>query len=678
MTGKAEGTRLPPVACEFEKEAEIMVWNFAKTASVAGLALLTATTAAAESWIAAPEVIAARPGETVSVIRGIVFEDGNGDGKHQAGEQGVEGVMVSNGLDVVTTGQGGEYSLPVRADMNLTIVQPSGWKVPTDARQVPQFFHVHKSGGSPTPLRFGGLPAMGPAPQAVNFPLQRSPVSEDFSCAIIGDSQTYSNTEISHFRDSTIADLLRDGAGTYDCLLYVGDVVGDDLSLLDRILEVGAVVGAPQFLVHGNHDYDFDATSDADSSDSWRRIYGPEYFAFEFGKTTFIVLDNVVYPCGPQDAAMPGREFCGEGQPPAYNGRVPDTQMTWLTNVLANVPKDRLIVVAHHIPFISFVDSISTKHQTDNLAAIHALLEGRPALSLSGHTHTFENHAEGQVFAGWQEAVAVGKLPFRHIIAGAASGGWYQGDLDVDGIPMALQRMGAPKGYLRIDFDGSDYRETYYGARIDPERQQWLGFNTPEFRRWFDAITTWADEDRATRNPLPPLSINDLADTRLFTPADLAEGVWLTANVWAGDAATSVTAAINGGPAMVLERTQSGTGEAPLVGAEWADPFAAMRQLSVGRVAMESQSGNTRAQGVEVFRGTRFGPAAPQPMSVLADRNAHLWRVRLPEGLPHGTHVVTLTTTDRHGRVATESMAFEVREQRPAPRWQSELWPTTD
>jgi hypothetical protein len=645
-----------------------------RVVSLLAISLGLIAPAAAQSYIAKPEVLPAGSDEAVAVVRGIVFDDRDGDGRHQPGEAGVAGVLVSNGLDVVATAADGTYSLPVRPDMNLTVVQPAGWQVPTDARQVPQFFYVHKETGSPTPLRFGGLPATGPAPRAVNFPLQRSTVSGDFSCAIIGDSQTYSNTEVSHFRDSVVADLLRDGAGTYDCMLYVGDVVGDDLGLLDRILEVGAAAGIPQYLVHGNHDIDFDATSDADSADSWRRIYGPEYFAFEMGRTLFIVLDNVVYPCGPQDLAKPGREFCADDQAPTYNGRVSETQMTWLKNLLARIPEDRLIVMAHHIPFVSFVDSTSTKHQTDNLAEIHTLVAGRPALSLSGHTHTTENHAPGQNFDGWQDAVRVGALPFRHIIAGAASGGWFQGDLDIDGIPMALQRMGAPKGYLRLDFDGVEYRETYFGARIDPERQQWLSFNTPEFRRWFDAITSWAKEDPEMRNPIPPLSINDLADTRLFTPDDLGAGVWLSANVWAGDSATTVVAAINDGPAVALERTQPGAGEAPLVGAEWADPFAAMRQLSVARLAMKSRSGEARNQGVEVFRGNGFGPSAPQPMTVVADRNMHLWRLRLPADLPLGTHVLTVTTTDRHQRVSTERLAFEVWADRPEPRWRKEMW----
>ena len=41
--------------------------------------------------------------------RGTVFEDRNGNGRLDAGEPGIEGVRVSDGLDVVTTDADGQY-----------------------------------------------------------------------------------------------------------------------------------------------------------------------------------------------------------------------------------------------------------------------------------------------------------------------------------------------------------------------------------------------------------------------------------------------------------------------------------------------------------------------------------------------------------------------------------------
>lgn len=642
--------------------------RFWRSTLCATLLWIGAAVAGGEPWIAHPEVI---DGDGVSeTITGHVFEDLNRDGRRQRGEPGIPGVLVSNGLDVIATDTDGAYALPVLPDMNLTVIQPSGWRVPTDERLVPQFFYVHKPGGTPEELRFGGLPDTGPAPGEVRFPLVRAEGGVRFRAAVIGDSQAYSNTEVGYFRDAAIADLLSlDSEEEPDLLLYVGDVAGDDLDLIDRILEVGATVGAPQWLVHGNHDLDFDATSDAHSSDSWRHIYGPQYYAFEVGDALFVVLDNVVYPCGTDDTVLPGREFCDERV--TYNGRVPTQQMTWLANLMQQASPDRRVVLSHHIPFVSFVDSVSRQHQTDNLPEIYQLVAGRPALSLSGHTHTIENLAPGECFEEWQEAVGVGELPFRHIIAGAASGGWYTGDFNYRGTPMSLQRMGAPSGVLLLDFEGADFSERYLSS-YGKERGMWVGVNTPAFRSWFETLEKW-QESRPSADELPPLSINDLQDTRLITPGDLREGVYLTANVWAGSRETRVHATLNG-RRLELERTQEGAGESPRIGAEWADSFAAQRQLAVARVAFASASGDERAQGVEVFKGSQYGPASPRPGGILADRNMHLWRARLPAALEPGIYRVEVTSVDRHARVTTERLVIEVRQNLPPPRWRREIW----
>ena len=631
---------------------------------------------AAEAWKASPEVLPANPGVSIKTIRGYVFEDVNGDGERQADESGVASVKVSNGLAVVLTDDTGYYELAVRPDMNLSVVQPSGWEVPVDERMVPQFFYIHKEGGSPNPLRFGGLPDTGPAPAEVNFPLRRKAASKSFRAAVIGDSQTYSNAEIGYFRDSSVVDILSIPGQEPDFLLFVGDVVGDDLGLLDRVIRVGAVAEKPQWLVQGNHDLDLDALADADSSDTWRRVYGPNYYAFEEGGALFVVLDNVVYPCGEADMAMPGRDFCAEGERPTYNGRVPEEQMEWLANLLEKTPKDRLIVFAHHIPFVSFVDPDSTKHQTDNLLDIYSLVDDRKALSLSGHTHTMENHAPGQMFDGWDRSVGIDEVKFRHIIAGAASGSWYLGDLNYRGVPMSFQRMGAPKGVLMMDFEGSRYREHYLGGGVSAEKVMWADLNTPRFRSWFETLMEWnasASRPECLENP-PPLSINDLGDNRFLTPEDLQEGVWVTANVWTGSAENTLSLSLNGGEPVMMERTQSGARDSIKIGAEWADPFTSQRQLGVARVALRSTSGIERNQGYEAFRGSRMGPAHPQPMGRVSDRNMHLWRARLPADLPTGTHKARISNTDRNGKTTTEVLLFQVATERPPLRWRTEPW----
>lgn len=624
-----------------------------------------------QPWIATPEIIG--HGQGAATISGYVFFDENKNGTRDAGEAGISGVLVSNGLDWVRTDENGFYKIGVREDMNLTIVQPSGWRLPTDERMVPQFFYIHKEGGTGYEMRFGGLPATGPAPAKVNFPLIREGAAgKQFSCAVLADPQTYSNQEMAWLRDGVFADILNSGYSQGDCLIQLGDVVGDDLGLLNRNLELAAATGLPQWLVIGNHDVDFDAKTNDDKADSWRRIYGPNYYAFEMGNVLFIVLDNIYYPCGEEDVAR-GRTNCGNPDRPNYNGRLTETQFTWLEGLIANTPEDRLIIFNTHIPFVSFVDAGSGQHQTDELHRIHDMVKGREALSLSGHTHTTENHAPGQIFEGWAENTGIGPLPFRHIIAGAASGAWYQGDFNVFGVPMALQRMGAPMGYFHFDFDGTNYHERYIGANLGRDRGQWIGLNTPAFRHWFETIAEWYLKRPSERDSIPPYSINDLPDTRLLTPDDFAGGVWLTANVWAGSAETVVKATLPNGETLTLERTQQGGGEGQIQDAAFVDPFVAARQLSVARHAYRSTLGEERAQGHELFRGSRFGPAPPQPQRAIAAHNMHLWRVQLPE-LPMGIHVIEVVSADRNGIEFRDKITLEVRAERPPRFWRHELW----
>lgn len=650
-------------------------------ASIAGCATTDADNATAveatadkAAYFATIDVRRDAGSEEATTVRGRVFHDENGNGRLEDTEPGVRGVLVSNGRDVAKTDAQGAYALPVRDDMSVFVIQPSGWKVPTDDRFVPQFAYEHKPAGSPKPLRFGGLAPTGPIPSAINFPLRPAALGGTFTCAVLGDTQTYSNEEVGFTRDSLVDDLVDRGGEETDCLLPVGDVVGDDLGLIPRFAEVLGAVSAPQWWVHGNHDYDFDADSDADSADSWRRLWGPAYYAFEMGDTMFIALDNVVYPCGPDDNVNGDREFCVTGERKRYNARITDDQLQFVQNVLDRTDENKLIVFAHHIPFVSFVDQTTQPHQTDNVTKLYEMVEGRKALSLSGHTHTVENFAPGDSFSGWAEQVGVEAVPFRHLITGAVSGGWWNGDYDVFGVPMSLQRQGGPRGFVDFTVTGTDYTLEYRATGLDDDEAMWLSISTPEFRNWATAIFDWIATPRDTRSEVPPFSAQDLPDLKLLVPDDLEGGSWITANVWMGDSTTEVSIALNGGMPSEMIRTQQAKGEAALVGVDYADPFALQRQLTVARGAIQSEQGPAEGQGYAQGRRPRVEPSVPQPRGSRADRNMHLWVYRLPEALPLGVHTATVTVTRDDGEPSTNRMVFEVRDERPPRHWRGDVW----
>ncbi|MEM8595757.1 MAG: calcineurin-like phosphoesterase family protein [Pseudomonadota bacterium] len=615
------------------------------------------------TYIGQVEVIA---GESDGTARGHVFEDLNRNSQRDAGEPGLSGVAVSNGREVVLTDSAGAWALPAVGDMNVFVTKPAGFATPLSPDMVPQFAYIHKEAGSP-PLRFGGIAPTGPLPGAINFPLVRDGTGDRFDCLVFGDPQPYSNRELGYVRETAGRMLASRDMSATECLLFEGDVMGDDLSLYPRFRMLMAQGATPQYYVAGNHDLDFDAETDAHSFDTFRREWGPEYYSFDIGQVHFVVLDNVRYPCNGVDP----HPFCAPDGRPTYNGVIHDRQLAWLEADLAVVPADKLIVLNAHIPFVSFSDMAGAKSQTDNLAALYAIIGDRPALGLSGHTHTVEQILPGDLYAGWEANTGTGPAPFHQIVTGALSGSWWAGDLNDRGVPHGMQRQGAPRGYYEISFDGAAYTDTYHTFDRGPEQQLHASFNTPRFRAWAEKLLAFADLYRQPAGVLPPVTVNDLGDMNLLSRADLEDGTWMAVNVWNGSGESTVSVSINGGAALEGTRTQEAAGESARVGPEFADPLALARQATQGRMAFRSAEGGEDTDGFTTWQGFEWRTTVPGPLQnwMLARASSHLWRVDLPADLPAGVHKAEISTTDRYGRRFSETLSFEVVESLPPLDW---------
>ena len=600
-----------------------------------------------------------------TVARGTVFLDANRNSRLDAGERGIAGVLVSNGREVVASGADGRYEIPAYDDMNLFITKPAGYSSPLDEELVPQFAYIHKVAGSP-PLRFGGIEPTGPLPRAINFPLIEDPVGDRFQCLVFGDTQPYTNQEVSFVRDTLGKMLVSRDNSAVECLLFEGDVMGDDLSLYGRFKRIVAPGGVPQYYVGGNHDLDFDADDDAHSFDTFRREWGPEYYSFDIGQVHFVVLDNVRYPCNGVD----DHPFCNPARRPTYNGVIHERQLAWLRNDLAHVPQQKLLVISAHIPFVTYTDATAQKHQVDNLDELYAIVGERPALGLSGHTHTTEQIMPGEHFHGWREHTGTGPAAFHQIVTGAVSGSWWAGDLDDAGIPHATQRLGAPRGYYVLDFDGADYVDTYLKFGGSADEQFHASFNTPRFRRWAKDLFAYVDLYGAPSDIPPPVTINDLGDMNMLTRADLRGGTWVAVNVWNGSQQSTVSVAVDDGAPISAVRTQPGKGERALSGPEYADPWAVALQSTNGRIAVRSDRGGDDTAGFTTWRGVRWsGVAGPFQGSMLTKRSNHLWRAYLPTDLSLGVHTLEVSTTDRYGRTFRDTSTFEVVERIPEMGW---------
>lgn len=635
----------------------------------AAIAAIAATPAFAKdtSYIGTIEVISGEAAPTRAT--GTVFVDANRNSKLDEGETGIEGVSVSNGREVTLTDAKGVYRLPIYDDMNLFITKPAGHATPVDEMMVPQFNYIHKIAGSPD-LRFKGIEPTGPMPAAVNFPLiEDDSDRDDFECLVFGDAQPHFNMQVSYVRETAGKMLAARDNDDTECLLFTGDIMGDDLSLYPRFKRIIAVGDTPQYYVGGNHDIDFDAKNDAHSLDTFRREWGPEYYSFDIGRVHFVTLDNVRYPCNGID----DHPFCDPAAKPTYNGIIHDRQLKWLANDLSNVPADRLIVISAHIPFQTFTDNTAAKHQTDNLDALVGILGDRPVLGLSGHTHTTENIRIGEHYEGWKENTGVGPAPFHQIIAGALSGSWWSGSLNDDGVPGAPQRLGAPRGFYSLAFSGSDYVDTYRSFTHSHDEQFHISFNSPRYRKWATKLSNFVEAYGNKRaDILPPVSLNEMGDVNMLTREDLKGDTWAVINVWNGNRDSKVTLSIDDGEAIEAERTQQGKGEAKLRSIEASDPHAILRQLSDTRRAMASATGN---DGYEMFRGSIWaGKVGPMDRWLWTDSSSHLWTADLPTNLSAGIHRLEIILRDHHGREFRDAIAFEVVEEIPDMNWQKGFW----
>ncbi len=416
-----------------------------RDAIAAGLALAsTVSVAHAQAAATVPAAVTAS---------GTVFKDADGTGRRTAGSQGVPGVLVSNGRDVVQTDASGRWSLSVRPGDAVFVVKPSGWMTEIDpVTQLPRFSVLYLPDGTPAALntRFEGIAPTGPLPASIDFPLRPQSEPAKFAAILFTDPQPESLAELGYIRDDVVAQT----AGMEAAFgITHGDLMFDDLAHYERYNRIVGTIGLPWYNCPGNHDMNLEAPDNAHSRDTFKRVFGARYSAFQYGGTTFFTLDNVEY-LG-TDPSKPN----GYGK---YQGRFGPDQLAFIRNVLANVPADSLVVYCLHIPLKTLQGSESGTANTDTRAFLEAISSHSNSVSFSGHTHTNEHW-----YFGAADGFSAGS--HHHHVLAAVSGSWWSGPYDERGIPVALESDGSPNGFHILAVDGARYETTLVPAR-DPAR----------------------------------------------------------------------------------------------------------------------------------------------------------------------------------------------------------------
>ena len=227
------------------------------------------------------------------IATGFVYEDVNQNQKKDKAEEGLEKVAVSNGIEVVLTDKKGKFEIPVGDDNILFVIKPSGYALPVNDHNQPQFFYIHKPEGSPG-LKYAGVTSTGELPRSVDFGLIPDVYRENFKMLAFGDPQPYSEEEVDFFYRGIVKEVK--GVDDVAFGLTLGDLVGDNLNLFNPYRDAVKEIGIPWFNVMGNHDMNIDTESDSLSDETFERHFGPANYAFNHGKVHFIVLDDILYP----------------------------------------------------------------------------------------------------------------------------------------------------------------------------------------------------------------------------------------------------------------------------------------------------------------------------------------------------------------------------------------------
>ncbi len=364
-------------------------------------------------------------------VRGKVFEDSNRNKVYDLGEPLLSGILLSNGRDLVSTNVQGEYQIEVLADLSVFIIKPSGFQSPLNKDNRVEFF---------MPIDSIGVQSV------YDFPLYKQDESKRSDFVLLGDLQVDVMDDIHHVEKLVVEELAKDPP---DLIFPLGDLVFDNLEVFEPLAQSLGLIGAPIYYVAGNHDLNFGKEKLEQRDDSFKRVFGPSYYALEYGEQLIVVLNNII-PVSDKE----------------YVGGIDARQKVFLEKLLQEF-KDRKITVMMHIP----VEFMEDKNDFLEIFAEHPQV-----FIATGHTHTqYHNYFERK-----------NNPAIHQLVAGAVCGAWWQGPHDIEGIPFAMMYDGTWKGYWHVYNEGGNQQLRYKVSGRSESKQ--MSIWSPEYKDWDQSL----------------------------------------------------------------------------------------------------------------------------------------------------------------------------------------------
>lgn len=372
--------------------------------------------------------------------------------------QGVAGVAVSDGHQIVLTDNNGHYAMTSDKQCGYVFYTlPGGYEPMLTDGFKPQFWSSLTS--SDVTIA-----------EEHDFVLRR--VDNDKHIVIFGAdthlARRYSDRGF--FKKGMIVSLgdeVARAGGTPVYSVLLGDLTWDvfwyqnDYDLSHFMADMSHYnYPMPLWPVIGNHDHDPSAmpwnNTDWVSSGLWRTVMCPTYYSFNLGQVHYVVLDDIIYKNEPR----PGEEY-PEGVMGSRNylATITDEQLAWLSADLALIDKETPLVVCMHIPAWGVTSTFGYYTKLYNTGALCTLLEDFDNVNImSGHVHT-NNTTRPVEYPNIVE----------HSVAATSGSLWLTAAVSGHHIC----QDGSPAGYLRWTVDGTR-TQWYYKPIHEGERQMRL------------------------------------------------------------------------------------------------------------------------------------------------------------------------------------------------------------
>lgn len=372
--------------------------------------------------------------ELSSTVYGRVFCEG----------QGLEGVVISDGVEVVKTNQDGYYQIASQNPYGYVFISvPSGYEVASDGI-LPQIHHLLKKDFS--------------SPQRADFALTRVPSQNKFRLLVFGDIQlSGAPDELRQLRNftadvSSYLDSHKDlpiygltlGDMTYDIYWYSNNyAIKDYLNSMNE-----GIKGLSIYHTMGNHDNDFTGLSDHTAALSYIHQIAPTFYSYNIGDWHFVVLDDI--DCSAYDGTT-SRE---------YSKRFTEDQFAWLEKDLATIDPATPLVISTHAQLFYPSSSLGSDYsydggfsRTSNTKQLLSLIGTRRTHVFTGHTHIMYNVN--------QDENIVSKYNLFEHNSGSVCGTWWWTDT-YSGI--SIGQDGSPAGYQIVSFDGTSISWKFKGT----------------------------------------------------------------------------------------------------------------------------------------------------------------------------------------------------------------------